>query len=571
MDFGRHQKGTDCASIMQVPHFKKRKYTAALLICSSLFAGCVNYPHQVELPIYTQSMLKEDYYTVDIPSFDGETIRATIFQPELEPYETAPVIIHAHGFGLFRMSSPVSLYGSLLFSGQAAKNAWKNGYWVVSIDHRGHGGSGGQINMMDPETEVKDLKWVIDWIENNLPRLTYKDKKPMVGMVGESYGGGLQLLGASLDDRIKAIVPITTWYDFSGVLTPNNVVKSGWLTSLVAFGNLMNPTTMNRSMTSSYFSSITSEVPATFAPMMMSRSLSNSCYCRADAWPHADAFFIQGFKDVLFPLNEAVSNMSCLEAAGRDVRLLGTQYGHLLPMTQFSWGVPGYDIENEVHCDDKVFKPIDLVLAWFDEKLKGKEKRADIIPKVCLTYNFEEGGTYTEVPVGGERFTFSKAEVKNGLQGLMEIPFSAFDLAADTLTFSTNTYNEIKPEETNNQSGVLRPVFVPLKRVQQKSVVAGIPVADFTLTGQHKDVVFAGIAVLRNGQTQPELMSDQVYPFRGGNSLRVNLPGVSAVLKPGDVLGLMFAGYNNQYRLSGKLSTHASVSGEVLIPLEAKE
>lgn len=539
------------------------------IISASILTGCVSYPQQISLPIHSQSLLKRDYYTVDIPSFDGASIRATIYQPALEPHETAPLVLHAHGFGMFRMSAPVSLYGSLIFSGIAAKKAWENNYWVISFDHRGHGGSGGHINMMDPEIEVRDLVWLLDWVEANLPRLKYENGDPVVGMIGESYGGGLQLLGASLDDRIDAIVPVTTWHDFSSVLTPNNVVKSGWLTTLVAVGNVMNPIAMNKDLNSSYFKSLIGEVPANFGPMMASRSLSDTCYCRADAYPHADAFFIQGFRDVLFPVNEAVKNLECLAAAGRDVRLLGTQNGHLLPMTQFTFGLPGYDVESHVTCDDQEFRTDDLVLAWFDEKLKGKTNSANIIPKVCLTHDFKSGTTFTDVPVGGETFAFEQAQVGSGLAGFLETPLALIDwLGSGLVPKSSQIEAPVSKVNTDHQSGTFRPAFVPLLNIDKSRTIAGIPVANFSITGDLKDIIFAGIGVKRNGSVNIELLSDQIYPFRGGRDYSVNLPAVSARLDFGDSIGLVFAGYSNQYRLSSRFTSRAEISGNVQLPVQ---
>ena len=539
-----------------------------VLLCCVLTAGCVTHPKQLDLPIHSQSLLKRDYYTVDIPSFDGTTIRATIYQPALAPHQTAPLVIHAHGFGMFRMKAPVSLYGNLIFSGVAARKAWENGYWVMSFDHRGHGGSGGNINMMDPETEVRDLSWVLDWVEDNLPRLTYRESKPVVGMIGESYGGGLQLMGASLDDRINAIVPITTWHDFSSALLPNEVMKSGWLTTLVAMGNLMNPLSMNRDLNESYFKGITGDIPSHFVPMMSSRSLSNNCYCRSDAFPHADAFFIQGFRDVLFPINEAVENLECIAAAGRDVRLLGTQNGHLLPMTQFAMSLPGYDLDTHVTCDSQRMRTDDLVLAWFDEKLRGIESAADIIPSVCLTHDKKSGTTFDRVPVGGEKFQFHSARVGSGLAGMLELPLSIIDwVGAGLITRSDAKLSPVTDEEKNNKSGTLRPVFVPLHNVAKKSVIAGIPIATFDVEGQRDDIIFAGIGILRNGAARAELISDQIYPFRGGQLRRVELPAISTRLMPGDTLGLVFSGYSNQYRISSRLLSRAKISGEVELPI----
>ena len=45
---------------------------------------------------------------------------------------------------------------------------------------------------------------------------------PRVGMIGGSYGGGIQFATARVDPRIDTIVPIITWNDLSYSLDPNN-------------------------------------------------------------------------------------------------------------------------------------------------------------------------------------------------------------------------------------------------------------------------------------------------------------------------------------------------------------
>jgi len=542
------------------------------IVLLSLF-GCASVPTHLDLPVTSEAILKRDYYTVKIPSFDGKTIRATIFQPELKPGETAPVIIHAHGFGMFRMSRPTSLYGNFIFSGIAAKKAWKNGYWMVSFDQRGHGQSEGSIEMMSPDAEVNDLKFLISWIENNIPRLTYEADNPVVGMIGESYGGGVQLMGASLDDRINAIVPITTWHDFSTVLTPNKVVKSGWLTTLVAMGNIMNPTTMNSNLNAAYLKSIRGIIPESFGPMMQSRSLSDACYCQVDAEPRADAFLIQGFKDVLFPINEAVENKKCFEAANRDVRLLGTQNGHLLPMTQFAMSLPGYDVDTEVTCGSQTYRTDDLVLAWFDEKLKNQKGRADIIPKVCLTHDQQSGSVYSEVPRGGDTFTIPATGVESGFAGLFEAPFKVVD-SLTSLLITKQNYASKKKAQVNafakpEREGLVRPSFVPLYVSTGNEQITGIPIANLSVSGERNDIVFVGVGLQKNGQSRPKLISDQVFPLRGGEDYYADMPAISSQLNNGDVVGLMVAGYSNQYRISSSITTNADVSGSIELPIQS--
>ena len=47
--------------------------------------------------------ISADYYDVSITTHDGKHLRATVFQPALKPGQTAPLLVHSHGFGVFRM------------------------------------------------------------------------------------------------------------------------------------------------------------------------------------------------------------------------------------------------------------------------------------------------------------------------------------------------------------------------------------------------------------------------------------------------------------------------------------
>ena len=80
--------------------------------------GCASVP--TEGPHYLQqnTAIPADYYDVSITTHDGQQLRATVFQPVLKPGQTAPLVIHSHGFGIFRMSGPISVYGQLVFGGE---------------------------------------------------------------------------------------------------------------------------------------------------------------------------------------------------------------------------------------------------------------------------------------------------------------------------------------------------------------------------------------------------------------------------------------------------------------------
>ena len=51
---------------------------------------------------------------------------------------------------------------------------------------------------------------------------------PRMGMVGGSYGGGIQLVTAATDCRIDAIVPTIAWHSLVTSLDKANTAKSGW-------------------------------------------------------------------------------------------------------------------------------------------------------------------------------------------------------------------------------------------------------------------------------------------------------------------------------------------------------
>lgn len=188
-----------------------------LWLCFGIFLllqGCVNAAIQPQKIQSQPTELKQRYFQAKTITSDGTIIAFTVYQPHLKAGQTAPLLLHTHGFGLSRMKRPeLSLYGFLLPTGQVAKTAWKNGYWVISYDQRGHGNSQGKIRLTDPEKEAQDVISIMNWAEKNLPQLAQNQNGVRTGMIGESYAGGVQYIASAIDPRLQAIVPITTWHD----------------------------------------------------------------------------------------------------------------------------------------------------------------------------------------------------------------------------------------------------------------------------------------------------------------------------------------------------------------------
>ncbi len=549
-----------------------------LLLCLLMLTGCMSVQKATQFKPHSEAFIQPTYFDVAIPSFDGTRIQATVYQPSLKPHQTAPVIIHAHGFGTFRMSRPLSLYGKFVFSGQTSLQAWKEGYWVVSFDHRGHGASEGQIHFLDDSYELKDISYLIDWIEANIPRIAYEDGNPLIGMIGESYGGGAQLLSAGLDHRIDAIVPVTTWNDLNKSLAPEKIPKMGWLTTLIVTSNFLNPGNVHKLLNDSYFVARGGTVPPKLTETLSTRSIAERCsQVNGDEnfSPKADALLIQGFRDVLFPVNEAVKNAECLKAHGRDARIIATQDGHLLPFTQFtSKLVSGYNIEDYVHCGNRKLKTTDLALSWFDEKLKGVVGAADVIPSVCLTHDYKTGSVFTQVPQGGTAFKIPETQISSGMAGLFEAPLNFFEAPINMLQKLSAW---VLPEKDQGQNinihkrgGKYRPAFVPLYQLESDAMMAGIPTASLTINSNQKTMprLFVGLGIKTEHSRTVTLVSDQVFPINGIGLHQLELPAMSTRLRAGDIVGLVVSGYSNQYRFSGSgMRTKADLAGNIEIPI----
>ena len=77
------------------------------------------------------------------------------------------------------------------------------------------------------------------------PLPQYENPDPAIGMVGGSYGGGIQLVTAGIDPRVDVIVPGIAWNSLVDSLYPNQTFKTSYasllLLGLVTTGSRINP------------------------------------------------------------------------------------------------------------------------------------------------------------------------------------------------------------------------------------------------------------------------------------------------------------------------------------------
>ena len=196
------------------------------------------------------------------------------------------------------------------------------GYNVVTWDPRGEFASGGVLQLDSPQYEGQDVSELISWVatQNGVELDTAGD--PTMGMVGVSYGGGIQLVTAAGDDRVDAIAPGWAWNTLPDSLYPHSAFRTSYagllLLGLVETGARINPAIYGGILTGASLGILT---PAQI------QLLQNSGPGQTVRGITAPTLLIQGTVDVLFPLQQSIINTGLL-AGNPDVKLLWFCGGH---------------------------------------------------------------------------------------------------------------------------------------------------------------------------------------------------------------------------------------------------
>jgi pimeloyl-ACP methyl ester carboxylesterase len=200
-----------------------------LVVLLCLSASVAAYTHPAAAQGHTVQHLE-----VRSKSADPVDVAISVFKPAGASATTpVPVILESHGWGGSRRTS---------VNDGVVKPFLDAGIGVVSIDQRGHGGTGGLRHLQDPAREAQDVISVIDtiatfdWVRLDAPG------DPVLGAIGGSYGGGFQTMTALTEisetgrTRFDALAPEITWYDFPTALAPEGVARTAWLSVVYAAG-----------------------------------------------------------------------------------------------------------------------------------------------------------------------------------------------------------------------------------------------------------------------------------------------------------------------------------------------
>lgn len=317
-----------------------------------------------------------------------------------------PAILITHGFGLTKLAPEVVANATFLA---------RHGYVVLTYTAQGFGASSGCVTLQSRTYDVKDAQQLITKVLQTRPEVAKDAKGAVVGTVGGSYGGGIQLNLAQADPRVRAIAPGRTWNSLQYSLNPNNRVVPGDPTGFTHTLNTQG--VFKRAWTSLFFASgnsnpasgaggcpadkLASGDPVTVAGLPCPGFYLAVCqtYARinttGDAAPEdrsllADAsgatqldrlrvptLLVQGQSDTLFNLNDAVATYTALKRNQVPVKMIWNSGGHggynSLPgeCEVYGAGTGGADFRGLDDCYLTL-----RTLAFFNQALRGVPDRS---------------------------------------------------------------------------------------------------------------------------------------------------------------------------------------------------
>jgi ABC-2 type transport system ATP-binding protein len=270
-----------------------------------------------------------------VTSFDGTPI-ATHFFPaaDLAPGAQAPTVLVGHGWGGEGDDDPESASDG--GTGNVGLGPLRHaGFNVLTWDARGFGQSGGEAEVDSPDHEGRDVQALISWLADQPEAALDAPGDPRVGMSGVSYGGGIQLIVAALDDRVDAIAPTIAWHSLLRSLYRDQSVKQGWgllltgaasssLTAgMVEPGGLQNGTVDPQVLQAVTEGVVTGQFSQQTVDFFAARGIDN-LVDEIDA----PTLLVQGTADTLFTPLEAMDTYAALHARGVPAKMVWFCGGH---------------------------------------------------------------------------------------------------------------------------------------------------------------------------------------------------------------------------------------------------
>ena len=578
-------------------------------------------------PSLTAADAAEPAYTVQTLHFkvtvgpDNDTpcdIIGDLYTPaSATPTTPAPAILTTNGFG-----------GSKDGQAGVGKAFAERGYVVLSYSGLGFGGSTCKITLDDPDWDGKAGKQLVSFLggasgiaygdkehTQPAPALTVvrKDKRdhnnalstndPRVGMVGGSYGGGIQFAVASVDPRLDTIIPLITWNDLSYSLNPNNTaqttgvssstpgaIKLNWglgFSLLGMTGDLQQGQADQELAPCPNFADwvcpalVTAGTTGYFQPadIAAARHASVATYMSRIKVP---VLLMQGENDTLFNLNEAAATYKALKAQGTPVKMVWHSWGHSGPAApgEINLGSPDPTTQYETG----------RILDWFDHYLKGSSvstgpnfayfrdwigytgiatpayaTSSSFPVGTSRTYRFSGSGQLVNSLVttaGSQSFVTPAAGAPSSLNTL-DVLGSYVGQPVEEVVDAPGTFASwTTPVLTSNLDVAGSPVVTVKVQAPSAAATQALgPSGQLVLFVKLTDVGPDGKARLIKGLEAPIRIPDV------GQPVKVTLPAIVHRFAPGHQLRLIIAGGSVNYRggLTPTAVTIASGAGQTFV------
>jgi ABC-2 type transport system ATP-binding protein len=266
----------------------------------------------------------------DLTSFDGTVIRVHWFPDPSAHGDRRPTVLMGPGWGSSgdTDTSQAGVQGALSIA-----QLWQGGFNVLTWDPRGFGHSTGLAEVDSPNDEGRDVSAMVNWVAQQPGVELDRPGVPRVGMVGESYGGGIQFVAAERDCRIDAIAPTIAWHSLGTSLDKNQTPKSGWgnILDSVASSAKLDPEIQAADHEMDTTGVIDARAESFFESRGPGQFLSSV---------KVPTLILQGTVDDLFTLDEGIANYEALRRQGTTVSMAWFCGGHGSCLTN-----PGTDIE----------------------------------------------------------------------------------------------------------------------------------------------------------------------------------------------------------------------------------
>ncbi|BBY58130.1 CocE/NonD family hydrolase [Mycolicibacterium sarraceniae] len=338
-------------------------------------------------------------FTYKMPSFDGTLISLNWFPASTQgpngvpAGNLAPTIMNGPGLATAGQTNPYTTYGidELTPGVQSLRD---RGYNVVTWDPRGEFASGGILQLDSPAFEGRDVTAMINWIATQPTSSLNGPNDPKVGMVGGSYGGGIQLVSAGTDSRIDAIVPGIAWNSLNQALYPNGAFKTAY-SSLLLLSLVLSGARINNQIYLGVISGLLTGFLSNTAQAVLASSGPNFVVPNISA----PTLFEQGTIDVLFTLQQAIQNAEALKP-GVPAQMIWSCTGHGVCLTT---------------PDTTGTRNLDAALNWLDTYVKGVAVPA--APNFQYTDQFGNWFQSNYLPTKDSQFFGSSFTAADGAAG----------------------------------------------------------------------------------------------------------------------------------------------------------